>query len=101
MQTVKRFECNGKSAIVRFDVDWQEYVVQFYSNGVHMDNCDYYADYRDDAFDTAQYAIQIYSNGVHMDASDYHTEYRDDAFDTAQYAIEQERNYFNSIAIGT
>lgn len=70
MQTVKRFECNGKSAIVRFDVDWQEYVVQFYSNGVHMD------------------------------ASDYHTEYRDDAFDTAQYAIQNERNWTEMASIG-
>lgn len=71
MQTVKRFECNGKSAIVRFDVEWQEYVVQFYSDGIHMD------------------------------ASDYHTDYRDDAFDTAECAIQNERNYFNTIAIGT
>ena len=58
MQTVCRFEHNKKVAVVRFDVEWQEYVVQFYADGVHMDNSDYHTPCRDDALDTARLAIQ-------------------------------------------
>lgn len=58
MQTVKRFEYKDKVAVVRFDVEWQEYVVQYYSNGVWLDNSDYHTEYRDDAFDTAEAAIR-------------------------------------------
>lgn len=65
LQTVKTFEYNGNSAIVLYDVDWQDFIVQFYSNGVHMDGSDYYTYYCEDAFDTAEFAIRIYSNGVH------------------------------------
>lgn len=57
MQTVQRFEYQNKAAIVRFDVEWQEYVVQFYANNVWMDNSDYYTDCRGDAIETARAAI--------------------------------------------
>ena len=45
---------NGRSVKVRWNSEWQEYIVQFFLNGEYLNLSDYYTTHKDDAMDTAQ-----------------------------------------------
>ena len=45
---------NGRKVIVRWNNEWQEYIVQFFLNGEYLNLSDYYTTHKGDAMDTAQ-----------------------------------------------
>lgn len=44
-----------KAAKVYRDVEWQEYRVKFYRNGMYQEGADYHTDDKDDAVGTAEH----------------------------------------------
>ena len=45
---------NGKSAVVRWNTDYKEFVVKFYVANVHQKDADYFTNNREDAVGTAR-----------------------------------------------
>jgi hypothetical protein len=58
MRKLGEYQCNGRSAKVYWDREWEEYVVKFFAHGVHMDAADYFTGELDDAHLTAKAAIE-------------------------------------------
>jgi S1-C subfamily serine protease len=55
MQTVINVrEKGGRRAVTYRDSEWEEFLVRFYENGVHLEDADYHTSDRDDALDTAR-----------------------------------------------
>lgn len=50
----QRTERARRSAHIRFDEDWDEWVVMFYLDGRHQTRADYHTDDEDDALGTAK-----------------------------------------------
>jgi hypothetical protein len=48
-----RFVYSAPNATVFYDFDYEEFVVQFYRNGVLIPDADYFTDDQSDAVDTA------------------------------------------------
>ena len=44
---------DGRKVIVRWNNEWQEYIVQFFLNGEYLSLADYYTDNHEDAIATA------------------------------------------------
>lgn len=44
---------NGRSVVIRFDIEWDEYTVQFFENNDYLHLSDYYTPHWDDAHSTA------------------------------------------------
>jgi hypothetical protein len=45
---------NGRSVKVRWNAEWQEYIVQFFIKDEYLSLADYYTTHKGDAMDTAQ-----------------------------------------------
>lgn len=45
---------DGRKAIVRWNSEWQEYIVQFFLDGEYLSKADYYTADKADALATAQ-----------------------------------------------
>jgi hypothetical protein len=59
MRTIATISKPSKSisAKVKYEATSKEYVVQFYRNGAHLTQADYFTDDRQDAIDTANYTV--------------------------------------------
>lgn len=47
-----------RSATIRYDADFDEWIVQFFKDGKHQANADYHTDDEQDALATAKYWIK-------------------------------------------
>lgn len=45
---------NGRKVIVRWNSEWNEYIVQFFLKGEYLHLSDYHTTHKGDAMDTAQ-----------------------------------------------
>jgi hypothetical protein len=44
-----------RKATLKYNEDWEEYIVRFYHNGLYQKDADYHTDCRDDAEETANF----------------------------------------------